>query len=143
MTRFLATIVILACTASACSSRSASATDGHAHGRTITLTDEALREGVCDTIRFGRLYTGETAAEQFTIVNATAQPVAILRTESSCTCSKVDCERRPIPAGGSLEAECTFDSRGAYGWQLKVVRLTVSGAEQPIKIFVEAEVAER
>ncbi len=33
-----------------------------------------------------------------------------------------------------------FDTRGLYGWQLKLFRLLPAGAREPLRIYVEAEV---
>ncbi len=39
-----------------------------------------------------------------------------------------------------LPVELLFDSRGLYGWQLKLFRLRLHQGEHPLLLYVEAEV---
>jgi len=34
----------------------------------------------------------------------------------------------------------TFDSRGEWGWQLKTLDISLAGAQQPLRLLVEAEI---
>ena len=109
-------------------------------GQVIEITDDLLRNGGTDTVRFGRLSEGEIAVRSVTFRNTTAAPTVIVNHERSCGCVNVDYERRPIMAGGEAKAEFTFDSRGEYGWQMKIITLRLGAAGVPLKIYVEAEV---
>ena len=111
-----------------------------AAGQVIRLTDELLRSGGSDTLRFGRLYEGETAVRRITLYNETQEPTVIVTHEASCGCVTLDYERRPIMPGESADAEFTFDSRGEAGWQMKLITLRLGATGTPLKIYVEAEV---
>lgn len=106
----------------------------------IEITESLLRNGGADTLRFGRLHSGETAVKSFILHNATSAPVVIIRSDKSCNCASMEFTRRPVMAGDETAVVCTFDTRGEYGWQFKLIKLWLSGAEEPLRIFIEAEV---
>lgn len=111
------------------------------HGvRRIAITDSLLRHGGSDTLRTGRLHTGEIAVMRVAVKNETSAPIAIAGYETSCSCTLFEYDRKPILPGAESELRCTFDSRGEYGWQFKSARFRIAGAEEPLLIFVEAEV---
>ncbi len=126
--------------------RTASGPDnGHAEaerrpGQVITITDSILAAGGSDTVRFGRLHSGETAMRQLWIANRSTRPVVLLDYERSCGCTTLEFDRSPIAKGEAQRMRMLFDSRGEWGWQLKQIALRFSGAEKPFRIFVEAEV---
>ena len=109
-------------------------------GQVIELTDAMMRAGGVDTVRFGRLNEGEIAVRSVTLHNAASQPAVIVTHERSCGCVGVEYERRPIMPGEESKVDFTFDSRGEYGWQLKLITLRIGAAAVPLKIYVEAEV---
>lgn len=112
----------------------------HKTSQTIVLTDSLLECGVSDTLRFGRLHSGEKAVKSFILRNESSSPVVILDTETSCHCTSFDYTRRPLLAGDETEITASFDSSGEWGWQFKLVKFILSGARAPMRIYVEAEV---
>lgn len=108
--------------------------------QTITLTDSLLQCGVSDTLRFGHLYAGETAVKSFVLRNETSSPIVILDTETNCRCTTFDYTRRPVLAGSETVITASFDSRGEWGWQFKLVKFILSGTGVPMRIYIEAEV---
>ena len=109
-------------------------------GQVIEIDDEMVQRGGTDTVCFGRLHEGEIAVRSVTFRNTTAAPTVIVSHERSCGCIDVEYERRPIMPGEESKVDFTFDSRGEYGWQLKLITLRIGAAAVPLKIYVEAEV---
>ena len=111
-----------------------------AAGQVIELTDAMLDRGGVDTLRFGRLHEGEIALRSIVVRNGTEQPAVIVTHERSCGCVDAEYERRPIMPGEESKVEFSFDSRGEYGWQMKLITLRLGGRGVPLKIYIEAEV---
>ena len=109
-------------------------------GLIIALTDSMLVHGGTDTIRFGRLGSGEIAVLRFRIENTTAKPVVLLSTQRSCGCISLSYDAQPIAPAETRTMEMTFDSRGEFGWQLKRMDLFFAGAARPLRLFVEADI---
>ena len=109
-------------------------------GRIIAISDSVLMHGSTDTLRFGRLGSGEIAVLRFQLENTSAKPLVILSTQRSCGCISLDHDAQPLAPGQARTLEMTFDSRGEYGWQLKRMDLILSGARKPLRIFVEADI---
>ena len=109
-------------------------------GPIIALTDATLDAGGTDTVRFGRLHSGEIAVQRILIENRASRPTAITSYDTSCGCTKFAFDPPPLAAGAAQRATLTFDSRGEYGWQLKLINVTLAGAPRPLRIFVEAEI---
>ncbi len=65
--------------------------------------------------------------------------MVLLGEELTCGCIALDYENKPIKSGEYLPVQVDFDSRGLYGWQLKLFYLHLHGAELPLKIYLEAE----
>ncbi len=119
---------------------------GSRHAEVVHVTDVlhvdggVLTEGAADTLRLGRMRQGEKAVKRLRIENGCNEPIVIVRHATTCGCVVPEYERRPIPAGGSTDIVFTFDSRGEYGWQMKLLDFYLSSSARPLKIYVEAEV---
>lgn len=109
-------------------------------GWMIAVTDSMLATGGTDTIRFGRLHSGEIATLRFRLSNATVRTVAALSYARNCGCTTLEFDSEPIAPGQARQMTLTFDSRGQHGWQLKTLDIALAGAAQPLRLFVEAEV---
>lgn len=135
-------VVLLAAAVSllACGGRQAGTDKGERKGRIVTLTDTILDTGGTDTVRFGRLHSGEVAVLRFWIANEAARPVAIARYDRSCGCTTLGYEAQPIRPGDAQQVALTFDARGEWGWQLKTLDIVFAGGRKPLRLFVEAEV---
>ena len=134
---YLAAISMAASVLWACGGRKAATC---VSGQVIELTGEMLDRGGVDTLRFGRLHDGEMAVRSITLRNGTSEPAVIVTHERSCGCVDAEYERRPIMPGEESNVEFTFDSRGEYGWQMKLITLRMGGRGVPLKIYIEAEV---
>ena len=109
-------------------------------GRIIALTDSVLTAGGTDTVRFGRLGSGEIAVLRLWLANDASRPVAVTSYQRNCGCTTLEFDSQPIAPGDARQVELTFDSRGERGWQLKVLEIMLAGAQQPLRLLVEADV---
>lgn len=109
-------------------------------GRIIALTDSLLAAGGTDTVRFGHLHPGEIGVQQLLLANHTAHPVVVTSYGRSCGCTTLEYDAAPLRPGESGRVTLYFDSRGQWGWQLRTVDLRLSGAQRPLRLFVEAQV---
>ena len=109
-------------------------------GRIISLTDSILTTGGTDTVRFGRLHSGEIAQLRLWLANETSGPVVIAKYGRSCGCTTLGYDNQPINAGDAQQVTLTFDARGEWGWQLKTLDVSFAGARSPLRLFIEAEV---
>ena len=130
-------ILVLAVLAAACGTRPQAT---GRKGRIIALTDSILTTGGTDTVRFGRLGSGEIAQLRLWLSNETGRPVAVASYRRSCGCTSLEFESQPVAPGDAQQVTLTFDSRGLWGWQLKTLDISLAGAKQPLRLFVEAEV---
>ena len=108
--------------------------------RMIRVTDESNARGGLDTLRFGRMHTGEIVVMQVWVANETTHPIVLTDYARSCGCTSLEFERQPILPGRARRMSVTFDSRGEWGWQLKRVDLHLAGMQRPLQLLVEADV---
>lgn len=109
-------------------------------GQIIAIGDPNQSLNSPDTVRFGHLFEGETAQLPLLLHNQTDRPIVLLRIERSCGCTTLDFENQPIMPDEKRAATISFDARGTWGWQMKVLTIHFSGDLPPRKLFVEAEV---
>ena len=109
-------------------------------GRIIALTDSILTAGGTDTVRFGRLGSGEIAQLRIWLANDASRPVAVASYRRSCGCTSLEFDSQPIVPGDARQVTLTFDSRGEWGWQLKTLDISLAGAQQPLRLLVEADI---
>ncbi len=107
---------------------------------TIRLCDSLIERGISDTLRFGHLHSGEIAHLDFWIENRTPKPVVPLMVKRTCGCTDLEYDQKPIAPDEERRCRIIFDSRGIYGWQLKLIDLKLAGYERPVRLFIEAEV---
>ena len=131
------TILTLAVLAAACGTRPNTT---ERKGRIIALTDSILTTGGTDTVRFGRLGSGEIAQLQLWLANDASRPVAVASYRRSCGCTTLEFDSQPIAPGDARQVTLTFDSRGEWGWQLKTLDIALAGGAKPLRLLVEADV---
>lgn len=108
-------------------------------GRIIALTDSLLENGGRDTVRLGRLHSGEIAVSRLWFENRTSHPLVVVSYERTCGCTSLTFDSEPFVAGAVRAVELTFDSRGEYGWQFKPVDIRFAPAGR-FRLFVEVDV---
>lgn len=109
------------------------------HGKVVVITDSLLLQRATDTLRLGRMHTGEQLSYRFWLHNQTSSPQVVLGHEITCGCIALHYENKPVMPNEYLPVELRFDSRGLYGWQLKLFRLQLHKAAAPLTLYVEAE----
>lgn len=140
--------VVLLLTASACISHTTQQTGDRPiaelansrKGLIIHVTDEMIESGGSDTIRFGRLHSGEIALLSLWLANETEHPIVLSDYRRSCGCTTLDFTAQPISPNRARQLPLTFDSRGEWGWQLKTIDLLFDGSKHSLRLFIEAEV---
>lgn len=108
--------------------------------RTITISREILAAGISDTLQLGRMRQGEVIAKDIRIINADTLPMVILHEETTCGCTKAQYSREPISPGASSDIHIEFDSHSQMGWQMKRLGLYFANSDNPLKIYIDAEV---
>lgn len=116
------------------------ASNAKANIRTITISREALSQGLSDTLQLGRMHQGEVIATDIRLVNGDSLPMVILREATSCGCTKATYSRKPIATGTSCDIVVEFDSRSQMGWQMKLMEFYFAHSDSPLKIYIDAEV---
>ena len=137
--RFLVHIVVVAAAMLTIACAETQTKVEHA-GQSVEFTDSLLTVGVTDTLHFGRMRSGEIAVKSLVIKNSTSEPLVILRHETTCHCATITYTKQPLMPEGQSEIRFEFDSRGAYGWQMKLANFYIAGAERPLRVFIEAEI---
>ena len=130
-------LLLLAASLAACGARQVKT---ERKGRIITLTDKILDTGGTDTVRFGRLGSGEIAVLRLWLANDASRPMAVASYRRSCGCTTLEFDAQPIAPGDARQVTLTFDSRGERGWQLKALDITLAGGQRPLRLFVEADI---
>lgn len=108
--------------------------------QSIVSVGDTLSATPSDTLRLGRMRSGEVISQSIGLLNNSTAPLIITRTETTCGCTDIDYPSQPIGVGDTARIAIRFDSQGFYGWQFKRVRLYTSAALSPITIYIEAEV---
>ena len=110
------------------------------YGQKIILTDSIARLGGADTIRFGRMHEGEIAEKPLQLVNESASPIVIRQVERTCGCTTLEFENQPLMPGEKRQMMLRFDARGEWGWQLKLLKLYLNEGQEPLRLYVEADI---
>lgn len=139
---YIATLLLL-CTS--CGARAPKADKNATMGsavntQTIAITADDVKQGIADTLRFGKMRSGEIIAKTLRVENRCNRPIVLLRHTTTCGCIKINYDRKPIAPGQSGEIYFEFDSRTLYGWQMKLMEFYFAEKGNPMKIYAEAEV---
>ncbi len=121
-------LLLLAASLAACGARQVKT---ERKGRIIAVTDTILDTGGTDTVRFGRMHSGEIAQLRLWLANETSGPVVIAKYGRSCGCTTLGYDTQPITPGDAQQVSLTFDAGGEWGWQLKTLDITFAGARNP------------
>ena len=105
-------------------------------GRVVAMCD-SIRS---DTIDLGTIRPGEIVRQNLRLHNGYGVPMVILSVTTSCGCTSVEFDRKPIPAGEDAAFSFRFDSRGFTGYQFKKITLKTSASSKPYSLFVTGEI---
>lgn len=108
-------------------------------GRVFVLTDSLLAAGGRDTLRLGRLRSGEIAVSRLWFENRSSRPLIVASYERTCGCTSLEFGAEPFVPGDFRAVTLTFDSRGEWGWQFKPIDIRFAPFGS-FRLFVEADV---
>lgn len=89
---------------------------------------------------FGKITEGETLAYSFYIENTGENNLIINKIETSCGCTLVKWEKKPISPGEKTKIEVEFNSEGRYGKQYKVISIFANVPNKVYELIITAEV---
>ena len=133
--------IVLSAVAAACVSRTEKAQEQQSTGlpgRVVVMSDSVRS----DTVSLGTIRSGEVVRRDLRLHNGYGVPMVILSAATSCGCTSVEFDRKPVPAGEDAAFSFRFDSRGFTGYQLKKITLKTSASAEPYALVVTGEVVE-
>jgi hypothetical protein len=120
----------------ACAGRETVKTDG----AVFDISPEILDARADTLIELGRIREGEIVQFDARIRNVGTEPLVIKSVDTSCGCTSVEYEKRPIAPNETGQFSFRFDSRGFWGTQLKLIELDTSVSQYPFQVMVRAEI---
>lgn len=90
--------------------------------------------------KFGEISVGEIAICEFYFKNEGTANLIISKIETSCGCTNVTWDKKPIEPGQESKISVEFDSHGRYGKQYKVVTLFCNTLKKTKELVITAEV---
>ena len=108
--------------------------------QSIAIEADAIENGISDTLRFGKMRSGEIIVKRLRVENHCSHPIVLLRHTTTCGCIKITYDRKPIAPKSSADITFEFDSRTLHGWQMKLMEFYFAEKGKPLKVYAEAEV---
>ena len=108
--------------------------------QSVVIGNNAIEQGISDTLRFGKMRSGEIIAKTLRVENNCDRPIVLLRHTTTCGCIKISYDRKPIAPKSSAEIRFEFDTRTLHGWQMKLMEFYFAEQGKPLKVYAEAEV---
>ncbi len=101
------------------------------------LSEGATSEVVVD---FGVVEPRSIAEREIRVVNQTDNPLVLLDYSTTCRCTTLEFDRKPISPGGEAVVVLTFDSRGEWGGVGNFLEITTSNPECGFVVWMGATV---
>lgn len=101
------------------------------------LSEGATSEVVVD---FGVVEPRSIAEREIRVVNQTDNPLVLLDYSTTCRCTTLEFDRKPIYPGGEAVVVLTFDSRGEWGGVGNFLEITTSNPECGFVVWMGATV---
>ncbi len=111
-------------------------------GAVFDISAETLEAKADTLVNVGALRSGEVIRYDARLRNVGTEPLVITDITTSCGCTSVEYDTKPIPPGGEGAFSLRFDSRGMWGIQLKLIEIRTSASQRPFQVMMQAEVAE-
>ncbi len=131
------TFILLVSLLASCGSQQKTKTAG---GAVFDISPEIIAARIDTLVDVGTVRAGEILLYNASIRNAGEEPLVIKNVNTSCGCTSVEYEKRPIAPGREGNFSLRFDSRGMYGMQLKLIEISTSAGMYPYQIMLRAEV---
>lgn len=94
-----------------------------------------------DTITLGLISGKEIEERTVRAVNSGDEPLAILFSQSDCSCTVADYSKKPLAPGDTTEITVRFDPRGRrHGRFSKVVRFRTNATPPGVALFIKGSI---
>nr|WP_320120106.1 DUF1573 domain-containing protein [uncultured Marinifilum sp.] len=90
--------------------------------------------------KFGEISEGEIGVCEFYFKNIGDRDLIISNIESSCGCTNVNWEKKPIKSGSESKITIEFNSEGRTGKQYKVITLYANTLKREKKLYITAQI---
>jgi len=80
---------------------------------------------------------GEQLFHVFKFTNTGNEPLVISDYQVACSCTKAIYSKAPILPGQVSEITITFDTKGKYGYQDRVVKVYSNARKNPVKLRIK------
>jgi len=89
---------------------------------------------------FADVEEGKQLSHTFEFTNSGNEPLIISEYKVACSCTKAVYSKAPILPGEKSEITITFDTKGKYGFQDRIVRVYSNAKKNPIKLRIKVVV---
>jgi len=110
---------------------------------TLAVTPPTEAGGADEMVNLGSLTEGEKVRYDALLRNAGTDPLVIKNVTTTCGCTSVEYDKKPIAAGETGALSFVLDTGGMMGLQMKLIDVETSAGERPYRIMVMATVDER
>jgi hypothetical protein len=111
-------------------------------GTVFDISSEIIASRGDTLIDIGKIRAGEVVRYDARLRNIGDEPLAITKVGTSCGCTSVEYDKEPVAPGGTANFSFSFDSRGFWGMQLKLIEIYTSAADHPYRLQVRSEIEE-
>lgn len=87
---------------------------------------------------FGDVEPRSVVSKTIRVVNATEEPIVLLDYETTCRCTTLELDHKPIGVGDSRDIVLTFDSRGEWGGVGNFLSVETSNEECALVVWMSA-----
>lgn len=142
MMRFT-TLLALVLLGVACGTKQQS-TAGNDDVEEIVATEEELVAELAEgctaevMVDFGDVEPRSIVSKTIRVVNATEEPIVLVDFETTCRCTTLEFDQKPIGVGDSKEIVLTFDSRGEWGGVGNFLSVETSNPECAFVVWMSA-----
>ena len=86
---------------------------------------------------FADVKEGEQLSHTFEFTNSGSEPLIISGYKVACSCTKAIFSKEPILPGYKSQITITFDSKGKYGFQDRIIKVYSNAKRNPIKLRIK------
>lgn len=142
MTRYVA-LLALVLFAMACGQKQQTAADSSVVEELATVDERLVAELVEGRtaevmVDFGDVEPRSVVSKTISVVNTTDEPIVLLDFETTCRCTTLQFDSKPIAVGESRDIMLTFDSRGEWGGIGNFLSVETSNPECALVVWMSA-----
>lgn len=86
---------------------------------------------------FADVKEGEQLSHTFEFTNSGGESLIISDYKVACSCTKAIFPKEPILPGDKSQITITFDSKGKYGFQDRIIKVYSNAKRNPIKLRIK------